>query len=65
MCVCVLAVSCPLQQATMQSKTIAEEGAGESESVEGLFRMVPPASAAAESLAVLRSMQQEGQLCDV
>ena len=42
-----------------------EEGVKESESLEGVFCMVPPASAAAESLAVLRSMQQEGQLCDV
>lgn len=29
------------------------------------FHMVPPASAAATSLATLHSMQQQGQLCDV
>lgn len=49
----------------MESKTTAVEGTREIELAEGIFCVVPPASAAAESFAVLRAMQQEGQLCDV
>ena len=37
----------------------------DAEVTEGGFCMVPPTSAAADSLATLSSMQQQGQLCDV